>query len=354
MKKSAIFLFAGLFLFFGCRQERVQKETVKTIKVTAAVRYGDGKKTSFPGRVSAASEINVSFRISGPIVAINVREGQFVRKGQILAEMDSRDYAIQFAATEAEYIQIKAEAERIVELFELQIVAENDYDKAVSALKQITAKYNAHKNTLEDTRLMAPFDGYIQKRYFDAGETIGAGTPVFSMIGAESPEVIINIPVAVYIQRENFDTYSCYFELFPEMTYSLELVAINQKANLNQLFMVRFRMGKNDGLPAPPIGASTMVTIHFKQENTEMISIPLTALFEMDGKPTVWVYDENECKVTARNIFLYEVLTNGTVVVSEGLKADEQVVSAGVHALSDGEKVRLLPQVSPFNAGGML
>ena len=324
------------------------------IKISTAVRYGDEKKTSFPGKVKAASEINVSFRISGPVVSINVEEGQFVRKGQLLAEMDSRDYANQLAATEAEYIQIKAEAERIMQLFELQSVAENDYDKALSSLKQITAKYDRHKNALEDTKLTAPFDGYVQKRYFDTGETIGSGTPVFSMISAESPEVVINIPASVYIQRNMFDSYTCHFELFPDKDYALELLSINQKANLNQLHTVRFRLEKNDGLSAPPIGASTMVTIHFKQENIVMVSIPLTALFEIDGTPTVWVYDENEQKVTVRNILLYEIRTDGTVVVSEGLKAGEKVVSAGIHALSDGEKVKLLPQVSPSNVGGLL
>jgi len=354
MKNSAILLIATMFLFGGCRQERTQKETFKTIKISAAVQYGDEKKASFPGRVKAASEINVSFRISGPIIGIKAKEGQYVRKGQVLAEMDSRDYAIQFAATEAEYNQTKAEAERVIELFELRIVSENDYDKAVYGLKQIAAKYDRHKNALEDTKLMAPFDGFVQKRYFDAGETIDAGMPVFSMISAESPEVIINIPAAFYIQRSNFDSYTCHFELFPEKDYPLELISINQKANMNQLHTVRFRLEKNDGLSAPPIGASTMVTIYFKQENTEMVSVPLTALFETDGIPTVWVYDENEQKVTARKIRLNEIRTDGTVVVSEGLKAGEKVVSAGVHALSDGEKVRLIPKVSPTNAGGLL
>ena len=354
MKNTAIFLFAAIFLFGGCRQERAQKETVKTVKVTTAVRYGDEKTASFPGRIRAASEINVSFRISGPIVGIHAGEGQFVRKGQILAEMDSRDYIIQLAATEAEYRQIKAEAERIRQLFELQNIAENDYDRAMSALKQITAKYERHKNALDDTKLTAPFDGYIQKRFYDAGETIDAGMSVFSMISAVSPEAHINIPAAVYIKRDRFDAYSCHFELFPDVAYSLELISINQKANLNQLHTVRFRLGKNDGLPALPIGSTIMVTIHFKQENTEMVSIPTTALFEIDGKPTVWVYDENVGNVNARHIALYEIRTDGTVVVSEGVKSGEHVVSAGVQALSDGEKVRLLPQVSPTNVGGVL
>ena len=85
-----------------------------------------------------------------------------------------------------------------------------------------------------------------------------------------------------------------------------------------------------------------------------MVSIPLTALFETGGKPTVWIYDENDRKVTLRNIILYEIRTDGTVVISEGLKAGEQVVTAGVHALSDGEKVKLAPTVSTSNVGGLL
>jgi len=354
MYKLLILILSILFLFTSCIQQKVQKETIKTVKISAVEQFGDEKKESFPGKVRASSEINVAFRISGPIVGIHVKEGQFVQKGQVLAEMDSRDYAIQFSATEAEYNQIKAEAERIIQLYELQSVSENDYDKAISGLKQITAKYNAHKNALEDTKLIAPFDGYVQKRFFDKGETIGAGMPVFSMISTNSPEVVVNIPVAVYIQSDKFDFYTCLFELFPGKEYNLELISINAKANMNQLHQVQFRLNKNDDLPKPLIGTSTMVTIHFKKENTGMVLIPNTALFEKDGIPTVWIYDNNEQKVTARNIVLYEIKTDGNIVVSEGLKTGEQVVSAGVHLLSEGEKVRLIPEASQTNVGGLL
>ena len=354
MKQTALLLIACFFILSGCRQQRASKEIVKTVKTTTVARYGEERKISFPGRVRAASEINVAFRISGPIATIHVKEGQFVKKNQTLAEMDARDYIIQLAATEAEYNQTKAEAERIIELYNLRIVPENDYDRAVYGLKQITAKYDRHKNALEDTKLKAPFDGYIQKLYFDTGETIDAGTPVYSMISAESPEVRVNIPASVYIQRDEFDAYTCHFELFPDRAYPLELISINQKANMNQLHTVRFRLKNADGLPAPPIGASTMVTIFLKHEHTAMVTVPLTALFETDGKPTVWVYNENEQKVTARNIHLYEIRTDGTVVISEGLTVGEKVVSAGVHALSNGEKVKLAPPVSSTNVGGLL
>lgn len=354
MRKIVIVFLCGLFLFAGCKQEKEQKEVIKTVKVDTAVTYGEKKTVSFPGKVKAASEIDLAFRISGPITKINVTEGQFVRKDQVLAEMDSRDYAVQLSATEAEYTQVKAEAERIIRLYEKQSISENDYDKAVSGLQQITAKYNAHQNALSDTRLRAPFDGYIQKRYFDKNETISAGIPLFSMISAGTPEVEINIPAGEFIRRNQFDSYSCYFELYPDRTFPLELLSINRKANLNQLYTVRLRLKEGSTSQMPSPGMSTMVTIQFKPEDATMVSIPLTAVFEIDHIPTVWVYDEARQKINARNIRISEILTDGTLIVSEGLQAGEQVISAGVHGLSDNEKVKLLPKATTTNVGGLL
>lgn len=355
MKKILfICLCASLLGSTGCKQDKEQKEVIKTIKVDSAITYGEKKTVSFPGKVKAASEVNLAFRISGPITKINVTEGQFVRKGQVIAEMDSRDYAIQLSATEAEYKQIKAEAERIIQLHERQSVSENDYDKAVSGLQQITAKYDAHKNALSDTKLKAPFDGYIQKRYFDSNETISAGMPVFSMISAGTPEVEIYIPAGEFIQRDQFDSYSCYFELYPNRTFPLELIAINRKANLNQLYTVRLRFNKEPDSPLPSPGMSTMVTIQYKPENATMVSIPLNAVFEINNSPTVWVYDSTQQRVNARAIRISEIMTDGTLTVSEGLRVGEKVVSAGIHHLSDGEKVELLPQTTETNVGGLL
>jgi RND family efflux transporter MFP subunit len=355
MKKIAVISLCGLLLAAaGCRQQKERKEIVKTVKVHTAATYGEKQVVSFPGKVKAAAEIDLAFRISGPIAKINATEGQFVRKGQVLAEMDSRDYAIQLSATEAEYKQIKAEAERIIKLHEKQSVSENDYDKAVSGLQQITARYNAHKNALSDTKLRAPFDGYIQKRYFDRNETINAGMPVFAIISAEMPEVEINIPAVEFIQRDLFDSYSCYSELYPGRTFPLELISINRKANLNQLYTVRLRFG-GESLPSKPSpGMTVMVAIQFKPEGDAQVSIPLTALFEIDHTPAVWVYDEERQTVNARTIRISEILTNGALIVSDGLNAGERVVSAGVHSLSDGEKVKLLPPATATNVGGLL
>jgi RND family efflux transporter MFP subunit len=349
-----LLLVSGISLLTSCKHKEAKQEKIQTVKTEMASVYGEVKTSSFPGKVKATSEINLSFRISGPITKINVTEGQFVRKGQVVAEMDSRDYAIQLSATEAEYTQIKAEADRIIQLHGKQSVSDNDYDKAVTGLQQITAKYDAAKNALADTKLTAPFDGYIQKRYYDRAEVISEGMPVFSMISDDLPEVEINIPASEFIKRDRFASYECLFDVFPGQVFSLELISISEKANANQLYTMRFRLNKNSSLRMPSPGMSAMVTIKYKPEENQNLSVPTTAIRDTENGTMVWVYDEITQTVKERKVTVLQILNDGKVIISQGLSSGEEVVTAGVHSLSEGEKVKLLPSISSTNAGGLL
>ena len=79
---------------------------------------------TYPGRVKAAADVDLAFRVAGPIIRIPVQVGSFVRKGEVIAEIDPRDYELQYKATEAEYKQIKSEAERVIELYNRKSVPE--------------------------------------------------------------------------------------------------------------------------------------------------------------------------------------------------------------------------------------
>ena len=355
MEKTVALITAGLmFIFSACSHKTPSDgKAVQTVKVDTARVYCEKSASTFPGKVKAASDVNLAFRISGPIEKVFVNAGSIVRKGQLLAEMDARDYTLQLSATEAEYNRIKAEAERVIALYEKGSVTANDYDKAVYGLQQITAKYEAHQNALSDTKLCAPFDGYIQKRFFEAGETIGAGMPVVSMISASLPEVEINIPSSDFVRRDQFDSFACSVDIYPDMTFPLELIGVAQKANLNQLYTVRLRMKERlQQMPSP--GMTVMVTIRYKSDETALLYIPFSAIFEHNGVSSVWVYDGSTETVEARAIAPIEILHNGNVVVSKGLNEGDIVVTAGVHVLFQGEKVKLLPAMSPTNIGGLL
>jgi RND family efflux transporter MFP subunit len=339
----------------SCSPEKTGKETVRTVKTATVDRYGEEQTFTFPGKIKAASDVNLAFRISGLLAKVYVETGQYVKKDQLLAEIDPRDYRLQLAATEAEYKQVKAEAERIIELYEKGGVTPNDYDKAVSGLKQITAKYEAHTHALADTKLRAPFDGYVQKRFFEANETVGAGIPVVAVINAGIPEVEINLPSADFILRDRFETYHCTVDLYPGRTFPLELIGIAPKANLNQLYTMRLRLkGGEAHPPLPSPGMAAMVSIHCKSDKAEWVCIPLSALFEAHGAASVWIYDGNSQTVSLRAVKPHKIRTDGVVVIDSGLEAGKVIVAAGVHALQPGEKVKPLPAVSATNEGGLL
>ncbi len=334
-----------LVLCSACTHTGEKQEAVRSVKCdTAKLVGGYVEQSQYPGRVKAASEADVAFRVAGQIQQIAVSQGQFVRKGTVIARLDDRDYRTQLAATEAEYNRIKAEADRVIELYKKQSATPNDYDKAVYGLQQITAKLEAHRNALEDTRLKAPFDGYIQKRHFDAGETVSAGFPIVSMISSETPEVEINIPTADFIRRGEFRSATATIDIYPDQVYHLELIGINQKANLNQLYTTRFRI---EGSPRPAPGMAAMVTIDYNTSTDALVQIPLSALNE----DTVWVVEQN--KVIRKPVTVKKLKSNGTVLVN-GLVDGEIVVSGGTNSLKEGQQVEILPGISETNQGGIL
>lgn len=354
LKNGMLSMVAFSLLCSACGHGDVKNaEITGAVKVEVVNDYQNELTIAYPGKVKSASDVNLSFRVAGPLAALPAEVGAFVRKGQCVAEIDRRDYEIQLSATEAEYRQIKAEAERVMELYKRGSVPVNDYDKAVYGLQQITAKYEAHKNALADTRLTAPFDGYIQKKYFDEHETVGAGMPVVSMINNRYFEVEVDLPSADYIRQNYFKSFSCTFDIFPGKIFPLELIEMTRKANLNQLYRVRLRLNVEKGVNIAA-GMSVNVTIEYTPEENTLTVVPIAAVFEKEGRAQVWIYDEASGSVKSRDVVPGKILKTGRMVISEGLQAGEKVVSAGVHSLKEGMKVRLLKPVSKTNVGGLL
>lgn len=353
--KGVVFPVLGMmFMACACGGSKSTQENGKlTVKADTVKDYQGELSIVYPGKVKAASEVKLSFRVAGPIKGVFPEVGAFVRKGQLLAEIDPRDYEIQLSATEAEYNQVKDEAGRVIELYRRKSVPVNDYDKAVAGIKQITAKYNAHRNALADTRLTAPFDGYVQNKYYDAHETVAAGYPVVSMINNSYFDVEIDIPSSDFVRQDQFKGFSCTIDVFPGKVFPLELIEITRKANLNQLYRMRLRLKPIEGVDIAA-GMSVNVTIDYNPNVDALVVMPLSAMFEKDGVSAVWVYDPGKRTVVRRVVSLKKLLRNGDVIVSEGLKPGEIVVSAGVHSLKEGMQVELLKPTARTNVGGLL
>lgn len=347
-------LIAGI-LFGGvaCRHKQLVSKIPQLVKISEVKAFDGSAAVNYPGKIDAASNVKLAFRVAGPIRRMYVSEGQEVRKGQLLADLDPRDYRIQYNATQAEYEQVTSESDRIIELYERGSVSINDYDKAVSARKRVTALLQAHRNALNDTKLKAPFDGYIQNKYFEAPEIVGQGTPVLSMIDKEYLEVKVDIPTGDFIRQGDFKGFYAVADVYPKTKIPLELLDITQGANYNQLFTVRFRMKRDDKQLLAP-GMSVSVTIDFKPGQEGDVVVPVAALFQRRNGSFVWMYDEEHNTVTAIPVSVIRLTKDGEALVHSELRYGQSVVSAGVNDLKEGQQVKALPPAQASNVGNLL
>lgn len=338
----------------ACKRSDTDGERSVAVQLFTVESGTSGSVSEYPGRVKAAEEVNMAFKVSGNLLRVLPEEGAYVRSGQLLAELDPRDYQLQYDATLAEYNKVKAEADRVIRLWGDSAVSADAYDKARYGLQQITAKLDNARNQLEYTRLTAPFDCYVQRRLFEPPSVVSAGMPVVMLISAGAPEVEINLPASAYRNRQHIAGFSARFGADAEAT-RLPLISYAPQANANGLYTVRLAV-PSTAAERPTPGMSVMVSVQFdgtaSTAKDTSVTIPSAALFESEGRSMVWVYADST--VTAREVTVSALHVDGTATVSSGLQGGERVVSAGVHSLSEGQRVHPLPQASSTNVGGLL
>ena len=345
-----ILLLAALMLTTGCGKEKATSTETRRVLTQTVTGNNAATVTTYPGRTQASEEANVAFRVAGTLLRVTVKEGDHVRRGQVIARMDDRDYRVQLTAAEAEFTQVKAEAERVMSLFADSVGTANNYDKARYGLEQITQKLQHCRDQVEDCVLRAPFDGYVQSVLRESHETVGAGMPIVSLIGDGQTEIVINIPASESLRREQFASFSARFDVLPGEQFPLQLLSIARQANVNQLYEVR--LGLQGRHPQITPGMSTMVQLSYQNEDAKTILIPISAIRHSDDASSVFVYADG--KVRKTGVTLGHVHNNGTVEVLAGLKTGDQIVISGVNMLSDGEAVRPTAQPSKTNVGGLL
>lgn len=352
MKAKILFLAALALGACGCANRHTGPEQPPVVRIDTVGPCTALPALEFPGRVEAADEVGLAFKVSGTLQQLFVEEGGRIVEGQLLARLDPRDYRLQAEAAEAEYRRIEAEARRIEALYADSVATSDAYDKARYGLRQIAAKYEHARNQLADTEIRAPFDGYMQRRLFDPPTVVAAGMPVATIVSAGLPEVVINIPASVYVRRSDFEAFEASFDFLPAARIPLRLLSIAPKANANQLYAVRLAVPAGID-PAPAPGMNTLVTLRLRTADDGRIGLPATALFAHEGESSVWLLGADN-RVERRRVDVERLMNDGTAVVRSGLAAGDRIVTSGVHRLHEGQQVAPRPAASATNIGGML
>lgn len=338
----------------ACNNAEPEKAWLKSVLLETPQPLSAQGTKNYSGTVREAHTVGAGFKTGGQISHVYIKEGNYVRQGQLLARLDDADYRLGVEALQIQYNQLKAEVSRLAQLYKQKGITANDYEKAIAGLQQVGVELQSNKNKLAYTCLYAPVSGYVESVNFTKGEMVGAGTAVVSLLDVSHLEVTADIPASDYLERSLFASPSCTVAGV-EGSFPMKVISLTPKADGNQLYQLRlaFAGGSTDKITA---GMNANVTIGVSDgHGAQGFSVPLSAVMgDSKGNASVWVMRQDSTVVRRKVTLGHSVTGKGRAVVTGGLNEGDRIVRSGVNALQEGEKVRVMEKTSETNVGGLL
>lgn len=348
--RLALVLTSSIGLFACNEQEQVVHEPVapmvKLIDVGSVLQES---MRQFPAVVEANTDSHLAFRVSGEIKTFAVKAGNRVEKGQLLAQLDPRDFEISLSDRKARHALALSQFNRTKELLKRELVSQSLFDEAQANLLVAESNLKSAKTALEYTALKAPYDGIIARVYAEKHQNIQGQQLILDMQNLDSVDVSIQMPERLVATIDKETTYQpqVSFDSIPDERFKLSVKEWDTQADpVTRTFKIVFTMPIPEGKNILPGMSGTVFADLAKVTTTDYshIVLPVSAVFSAQDKPTnhptqfVWVVDD-ALKVSRRAITVGQLSEQG-IVVKSGLNGDEMIVGAGVHFLSEGTVVR--------------
>ncbi|MEG0700934.1 MAG: efflux RND transporter periplasmic adaptor subunit [Muribaculaceae bacterium] len=295
------------------------------------------KEYAFIAKPYRLSEL--SFRVGGPIERLDLYAGTHYKKGDVIASIDPRDFRINKERSEAVYRQAKAEFERVKTLYEKSNLSASTYEKARAEYTATKANYESAVYELSDTRLIAPFNGYIEQVYLEKHQEARAGEPVVSLVEIDQLKIEAYVSENIAINMQNVKEVSLRFDAEIDKVYKAKVVEISKSTTQNNLsYLLTALLPNKDGKLLA--GMSGKIFFEMTPSTSKMAVIPQVALSHRQSVGDyVWVVDTKTNKVSRRKISCGDLLPNGMVSVMAGLKGDETLALSSLRFLSEGMQV---------------
>jgi len=321
----------------------IPESPVRTVRITTLTENSPLLKRHFTGRVEAISTVNLSFQVPGKLIKLSAKEGLFIPKGRVIATLDDTDYRLAVQQAKAQFDLAELDLKRKRNLQKSGSLPKAMLDQAETNFKLTRVALETAQRNLSYTKIIAPFDALISNRLVDNYANVGAYQPVVRVQELTELRVHINIPedmMHLLKKPELFNAIAVFKER-PTQRFPLSYREHTTEAgSVAQTYDVTFGLSRKQNETVLP-GMTVGVIISKKaSDTTTELTIPISALDHTpQGTPRVWIYHAQTKTVTPRNITL-GTIRKQTLPVLSGLKAGEQIVTAGAHLLHDGMAVR--------------
>lgn len=349
---------AALLSLAACGEKEVadRPPAVRPVKLmTVGAEAAASGVRSFPGRVEAANQVDLSFRVGGPLVALSAKEGQRVGKGRLLARIDPRDYEIRLRSARAHAGRTDADLRRYSALYEKAAISEVQLDQAQAAYDVAQAALADAAADLRDTELKAPFAGVIGETFVENFQDVRPKERIVSLVDITAIDIVIDVPEGLLAgidgdRQGQGIAAMARFDTARGREFPLQLSEIAAQADpRTQTYRVTLTMPQPEGVNVLPGMTVTVVGENVANRGEQEIVIPAIAVFS-DGasRSQVWVFDESSRCVGARSVSLGDLRGSDSVVVTDGLAAGEQIAVTAVSRLREGMEIRPLSELEGF------
>ncbi len=320
-------------------------EPVKPVKLLTVQIGHEQLRMSLPGRVRAARRSELSFKVSGPLEKLPIDEGQVVKKGDLIAQILPRDFQTAISEAKARNLEATQQYQRYKELYAKRQVSKADFDRYRASRDVSRARLEDAENALQDTTLLAPFDGVIAKRYVENFEKVQEKQPIAYLQLIDKLEILIDVPelsMAKFKDSEGIAVIA-EFDAAAGSQYPLMIKEYSTDADpATQTYQVVLTMEQPEEVNILP-GMTAKVTATGKEEDVVATSILIPAIAVLNdagNQNFVFLFDRNSNTVTKAPVKIGKLEGSKNIIVEEGLQGGEELVIAGITKLQDGMKVR--------------
>lgn len=356
---GAILLVAALagVLFFKPKKEVEPEDT--TVRPIKSVVVGETFKDPdlyFPGLVDADLKVNLSFNVAGQLIKFPMVNGQEVKKGELLAQLDDTSFQNEVKDSQAEVTRAEATYKRMGKALKSNAISKEDFSKAQAEFNKAKARLEISKKNLQDTKILARFDGVIADTFVEKFDTLSKGQVVLSLQNNEMINIVVSIPEKYLIKRKNKDkakkdfTFYAIFDALPNEKFPLTVKEYSTQAEFKtQTYAVRFQMKTPEKYNIlPGMSATVVIKDFFTDNKTEKNALMVNSDYigiDSAGNHFVWILektDDPKIFKAVQRIIKVGRRSGTTVQVLEGLKTGERIAAAGITVLTEGRKVSLL------------
>jgi membrane fusion protein, multidrug efflux system len=359
---SAGAVLAAALLLSACSKPAPPEEPVRAVKVSTVGLADIESGAEFSGEVRPRVESRLGFRVAGKLVRRPVELGQTVKAGQLLAQLDPQDYQLaataaraQLAAAATSRDLAAADYKRYKDLRDQNFISGAELERREATLKSAEAQWDQAKaqmssqgNQAAYTSLVADVAGVVTAISAEPGQVVAAGTPVVQIAQDGPRDVVFSVPEdKVALMQNGSAVLVKVWASKTVLNATVREVAASADP-VTRTYVVKVALEGKDTLP---LGSTVSVVPQaLDRGGVKVIKLPTSALVQSGKATAVWVLDTASMTVKLQPIVVATADGNMAVVAS-GLQAGMQVVTAGVHVLSPGQKVTIYKQKVP--AAGM-